>query len=148
MTNCHIFISLTIIIYNNSKSISNKGGRMLNSILINDNGILILQPHGALKEDDFKHAVETIDPYLKEHGKLNGIIIYTKDFPGWEDFAAFTSHLKFIKNHHEKIEKIALVTDSIVGNLGESIASHFISAQIKNFDFTQKDEAMSWIMND
>lgn len=119
---------------------------MLNTVLNSENGILILQPHGALKKEDFVHAVEFINPFIEEHGGLNGIIIYTELFPGWENFSAFCSHLNFIKNHHKKIKKIALVTDSIIGNVGEKIASHFIAAEIKNFDFTDKEKAMDWIM--
>ena len=75
---------------------------MLNTILNKDNGILILQPHGALKREDFDNAVKVIDPFIEEHGKLNGIIIYTKLFPGWEDFAALYRHLTFIKKIFEK----------------------------------------------
>ncbi|SFZ98072.1 Conserved protein [hydrothermal vent metagenome] len=121
---------------------------MLNTILNKENAILMLQPHGALKKEDFEHAAEVIDMYLKEKGKVNGIIIYTKSFPGWEDFAAFSSHLKFIKDHHKEINKIAFVTDSVIGNIADKITSHFVSAEIKNFDFNDKDKAMDWIMGD
>ena len=119
---------------------------MLNTILNKDNGILILQPHGALKKEDFDHAVKVIDPFIEECGKLKGIIIYTKTFPGWEDYAAFNRHLTFIKNHHKKVKKLALVTDSLVGDFGELISSHFISATIKNFDFDNIGDAKAWIL--
>jgi hypothetical protein len=39
-------------------------------------------------------------------------MIYTKSFPGWENFGAFVSHIKFVGGHHRKIERIAAVTDS------------------------------------
>jgi len=119
---------------------------MLNTILNKDNGILILQPHGALKKEDFDNAVKVIDPFIEEHGKLNGIIIYSRSFPGWEDFAAFNRHLTFIKNHHKKIKKLALVTDSMVRDFGELISSHFIAATIKSFDFNNISDAKAWIL--
>ncbi len=119
---------------------------MLNTILNKDNGILILQPHGALKKEDFDNAVKVIDPFIEEYGKLNGIIIYTKSFPGWEDFAAFNRHLTFIKNHHKKIKKLALVTDSVVGDFGELLISHFVAATIKNFNFNNINDAKAWIL--
>jgi hypothetical protein len=31
-----------------------------------------------------------------------GLMIYTKSFPGWENFAAFLSHIQFVKNHQRK----------------------------------------------
>jgi len=119
---------------------------MLNTILDTTTKIVTLQPHGALKKEDFDHAVEIIDPFIKENGILNGVIIYTETFPGWEDFAAFNRHLVFIKNHHKEIKKLAFVTDSMVGDFGEMVSSHFVAATIKNFDYEKLDDARTWIM--
>ena len=119
---------------------------MLNTILDTTTKIVTLQPHGALKKEDFDNAVEIIDPFIKENGELNGVIIYTETFPGWEDFAAFNRHLVFIKNHHKEIKKLAFVTDSMVGDFGEMVSSHFVAATIKNFDYDKLDKARSWIM--
>lgn len=44
-------------------------------------------------------------------------------------FAALSSHLKFVKDHHKKIARIVLVTDSVLGNFAELIASHFVQAE-------------------
>ncbi len=119
---------------------------MLNTIIDKNNGIVTLQPHGALRKEDFDKAVKVIDPFIEEYGKLNGLIIYTKSFPGWEDYAAFNRHLTFIKNHHKEIQKLAFVTDSMVGNFGELISSHFVSAVIKRFDFNKIGDAKTWIL--
>ena len=78
---------------------------MLNTILDSQTKIVTLQPHGALKKEDFDNAVKIIDPFIEMHGKLNGVIIYTETFPGWEDFAAFNRHLVFIKNLKHSITK-------------------------------------------
>jgi hypothetical protein len=120
--------------------------KMLNTIIDKNNGIVILQPHGTLKKEDFDKAVKVIDPFIEEYGKLNGIIIYTELFPGWEDYAALSRHMVFIKNHHKKIKKLAFVTDSMIGNFGELISSHFVSAEIKSFDFNQIEDAKTWIL--
>jgi hypothetical protein len=120
--------------------------KMLNTIIDKNNGIAILQPHGTLKKEDFDKVVKVIDPFIEEYGKLNGIIIYTELFPGWEDYAALSRHMVFIKNHHKKIKKLAFVTDSMIGNFGELISSHFVSAEIKSFDFNQIEDAKTWIL--
>jgi len=121
---------------------------MLNTVLNKETKIVTLQPHGTLKKEDFDAAVKVIDPFIEENGQLNGIIIYAKSFPGWDDFAAFNRHLTFIKNHHKKIKKLAMVTDSIVGEVGEHFASHFVEAVIKNFNYEQIDDARGWILED
>lgn len=119
---------------------------MLNTILDKNTRIVILQPHGALRKEDFDNAVKVIDPFIEENGKLNGIIIYARSFPGWEDYAAFNRHLTFIKNHHKEIEKLAFVTDSLAGGFAELISSHFVAATIKSFDYDKIGDAKTWIL--
>jgi len=121
---------------------------VLNTILDKTTKIVILQPHGALKKEDFDNAVKVIDPFIKENGKLRGIIIYTESFPGWKDYAAFNRHLVFIKNHHKEIKKLALVTNSIVGDFGELVSSHFVEAVVKSFAYNKLEDAKDWILED
>lgn len=120
---------------------------MLNIELDETAGIAIVRPEGALSVNDFDAITQKIDPYLDMHGELAGLIISTESFPGWESFASFIKHVKFVKGHHKKLSHVALVTDSEMGNLAENIASHFVSAKIKHFPFEQIDEAKEWIMN-
>lgn len=120
---------------------------MLNIILDEQHGIAIFEPDEKLSESDFKLAVDKIDPYIDKSGKLNGLIIVTKAFPGWESFAALLSHLSFVKDHHKSILFVAFVTDSPIGNLAERVANHFVSAQIKSFESSELEAAKTWIIN-
>ncbi len=86
-----------------------------------------------MSEDDFRAAAKEIVPFIERTGKLKGIVIHTKSFPGWDSFAALVSHFKFVKGHHKKLSRVALATDSAIGVFGETIASHFINAEIKLF---------------
>jgi len=121
---------------------------MLKVTLNEDEAIVILQPEGALTEKDFDKAVQIINPFIEQKGKLNGMVIYTESFPGWDSFASLIRHLKFVKNHHEKITRLAFVTDSIIGKLSEKISSHFVAAKIKTFPFDQLKSAKKWILED
>jgi pantothenate kinase len=109
--------------------------------------IAILKLEKSLSKDDFLYAKSIIDPFIEQNGKLNGIIIYTKDFPYWNSFSGFISHMKFIKNHHQDVKRLAFVTDSFVGEVGEHVGSHFVSAEVKNFDFDALKEAKEWIVS-
>lgn len=115
----------------------------LNSLV----GIAVLEPEGELSAADFTAASKIIDPYIESAGKLKGIIIHVQSFPGWDSFAALISHFEFIKQHHTQVAHIALVTDSPIGEFAENIASHFVSAEIKNFAFTEFDAAEQWILS-
>ncbi len=121
---------------------------MLRVDLDKKSGIVTLSPDSALSEGDFKKASAAIDPYIEEAGKLQGLIIYTQSFPGWKSFGAFLGHLHFVREHHKQILRVALMTDSAVANLGEKLASHFISAEIKHFQFSRMEEAKHWISKD
>ncbi|BAF72131.1 STAS/SEC14 domain-containing protein [Sulfurovum sp. NBC37-1] len=119
---------------------------MLEVNIDKENALAVLEPHGALSKKDFDNAAKVIDPFILESdGKLNGIIIYTKSFPGWEDFAALSRHITFVKNHHQKIRRLAFVTDTSVIEFSKMIAAPFVDAEIKVFDYDDFEEAKSWI---
>ena len=111
-----------------------------------ENKLVVLEPEGALTKEDFDNAVESIDPFIEQNGKLNGIVIYTESFPGWEDFAALSRHIVFIKNHHQKIKRLAFATNTNVIDYTKAIASPFISAKIEVFPFAKFEEAKAWVL--
>ena len=115
--------------------------------LDNDAKIVVLEPTESLSKDDFLYANSLINPFIEKNGKLNAIIIYTKYFPGWNSFSAFLTHIEFVKEQHKNITKLAFVTDSFVAEMGEKVASHFVSAEIKNFDYDALEEAKEWIIS-
>ena len=41
--------------------------------------------------------------------------------------------------------KVALVTDSALGDVAERLASHFVAAEIKHFPAGQAEAAKRWI---
>ena len=118
---------------------------MLRHELLRDKGILMVEPQGPLKSADFDGLVTEVDPYLAENGRLNGLLICAESFPGWHDFAAFISHLTFIKNHHQKINKVAAVTDSGFLSILPTVAGHFVAAEIRHFPFDEKEKALKWL---
>lgn len=110
-------------------------------------GIVTLIPDGKLSERDFVNAANTIDPFIVKTGILLGIVIVTKQFPGWESFASMIKHFKFVKEHHKKISHVALVTDSKIADIAEILVEHFVSAKIKHFEFEEIEDAKKWILN-
>ncbi len=120
---------------------------MVNVEFDEKNGIVVLIPSGALREEDFANVAEMVDPYITEYGKLNGLIIYTKEFPGWADFSALVTHIKFAKDHHKHIDKVALVSDMTTHDFTASVVNHFVSAEVASFDYNALDEAKKWMVN-
>jgi len=118
---------------------------MIKFELLRDRSILLITPSGPLEKGDFEQLAEEIDPFIASKGKLVGLMIHTESFPGWESLGAFVSHLKFVGDHHRQIERIAAVTNSGFLKIMPRIASHFVHAKIKRFDFCEKDRALKWL---
>ncbi len=78
--------------------------------LIEDEGVLVLRPNGELEAADFERLSAEVDPYIEQAGELNGMMIVAEHFPGWDDLSALGSHLRFVREHQDKIRRIALVT--------------------------------------
>ena len=119
---------------------------MLSVVIDEENLIAVLEPEGSLSKNDFESAANIIDPYIEDNNQLIGLIIHTKSFPGWDSFAALISHLRFVREHHKKISRVAFSTDSVIGKFAESVARHFINAEIKNFSHQELRKAKSWIV--
>ena len=109
--------------------------------------ILYVRPKSSLEEDDFVQLAKTVDPYIEETGDLAGLIIETPAFPGWNSLGAMVTHFRFVRDHHKHIKKIALVTDSALGDVAEHLASHFVSAEIRHFSAGEREAAQQWITN-
>lgn len=118
---------------------------MLDILVDDEKGIVVLSPGDALEQKDFEVAAQRVDDFLEKHDALNGMIISARRFPGWKSFGALMTHLKFIREHHREIKKVAIVTDSAIGGLGEHVADHFVSAEVRHFDFDDYKDAELWI---
>ena len=118
---------------------------MLTHELLRDEGILILRPQGALQASDFTLLASVVDPYIQEHGRLRGIMVDAESFPGWNSFAALASHLRFVRDHHRLIGKIAAVSDGAVFSVAPQLAKHFVKAEVRHFSTNERASALTWL---
>jgi SpoIIAA-like len=123
-----------------------KGTFMIEHSLDAANSILHVRPTSSLEERDFVELAKAVDPYIEASGGLAGLIIEAPAFPGWESLAAMLAHMRFVRDHHRHIKKIAAVTDSAMGNVAEHLASHFVAAEIKRFAAGDLEPARQWII--
>jgi hypothetical protein len=115
--------------------------------LMKDERVLVLEPKGELEAADFERVSQDVDPFIEETGGLNGIMIVAKHFPGWDDFAALSSHVRFVREHHKVVKRVALVTEDRALSAVPRFASRFVDADIKTFPMEQRDAALLWVAN-
>jgi hypothetical protein len=108
-------------------------------------GILTLKPQGPLEKRDFMALRLEIDPYIKAHGVLRGVLIESSGFPLWKNFEALVSHFRFIEEHHRKVERVGVVTDDTVLAVLPALAKHFVSAELRHFKVSERGKAEAWV---
>jgi hypothetical protein len=118
---------------------------MINHKLLLPEGILVLEPDAPLQAADFEGLAREIDPYIAEHGKLTGLMIHARAFPGWANLDAFLAHMRFIESHHQKIHRLAVVTNSSLLTEVPKIAAHLVRAEVKQFPESAYEDALRWL---
>ncbi len=118
---------------------------MLKHKLVLPEGILLLEPTEPLEVADFESVAAEVDPYIAERGKLPGILIHAKSFPGWANISAAMAHMRFIESHHAKIGKLAVVSDNLLLAELPALIDHLIDVEIKHFPESAYNEASTWL---
>ena len=119
---------------------------MIDAQLDAASSILYLRPKAALAQEDFAALGRIVDPYLETHGSLAGIVVEAAAFPGWDSFGALVAHVRFVRDHHRRVRRIAVVTDAALGDVAEKLGSHFVAAEIQHFPAGQLDAARRWVL--
>lgn len=117
---------------------------MIHQIFKDDN-IVVVETTGRLTEEDFQQLTQDVDQHLLGTESIEGLLVHMKLFPGWENLKGLIGHFRFVHDHHRKIKKVALVSDSTIAVLIPKLAEHFVSAELKHFEFSERETAMKWL---
>jgi len=104
----------------------------------------MVTPEAPLAKSDFEELARVVDPYIEKQGSLAALVIEAQSFPGWENFAGLVSHLRFVRDHHRKIQCVAVISDSKLLSVAPHVASHFVAAEIKQFPAAERQAALNW----
>lgn len=118
---------------------------MISFQFMKDENIVTIEPSGPLEQSDFEKLAREIGTRIKENNIPKGLLIHLRAFPGWENFEAFIEHVKFVKQHHKKIKRVAVATDSRFLTIVPGIAKHFVAAEIKHFSYDDTEAAKRWL---
>jgi hypothetical protein len=105
----------------------------------------VLEPSGKLRSEDFDALTARFNARVGATDRVPNIVIHAPDFPGWADFGALVDHIRFVREHHRMIEKVALVSDARFLDIAPTIARHFVRAEIRHFPADSLEAALSWV---
>lgn len=106
--------------------------------------VLEIKISSPLSSEVFEILSHKVDAWIENNGSLQGLVIEAASFPGWKDIGSLISHITFVKNHHKKIQKVALCLDGKLPELAAQAAQHFTEANVKHFSTQDLEEALEW----
>jgi len=112
--------------------------------LLSDKGVIVVEVTQALRARDFDELAATADTWIEAHGHLQGLVIHARRFPGWENLGGLIRHVRFVRDHHRKIKRIALSADGELATLAPRLGEHFVQAEVKSFAYDALDAAIAW----
>ena len=118
---------------------------MLEYHLDRTSGILSLEPRAPLTARDFDALSLDVDGYLTTHNTLAGIVLSLEHVPGWANLTALLRHMRFVANHHERVCRIAVLTNNALLRYLPKIAGYIVDPEFHVFESGQRSAAINWI---
>jgi SpoIIAA-like len=112
--------------------------------LIPESGVIVVEVKQALRAQDFDALAMTADAWIEAHGDLQGLVIHVREFPGWENMGSMLRHLRFVRDHHRHVKRIAFAADTKLASVAPAFADVFIKAEVKRFAYDELDIAIAW----
>lgn len=112
--------------------------------MIPEHAVLLVELQGKLGAEDFDAITATLDAWLESGRALRGFVVHAREFPGWENLGGFFRHLRFVRDHHRKIRRVALAVDGKVAKLAPALVEGLVGAEIQHFGYAEIDRAIEW----
>ena len=112
--------------------------------LLPESGVLVVEVTDPLRAQDFDALAATADSWLATHDGLPGIVLHARTFPGWENIGGLLRHVRFVRDHHRALRRIALAADTRLADLVPRLAEHFVKAEVRHFGYDELDDAIAW----
>ena len=112
--------------------------------LIPEAEVIVVEVKEPLRVQDFDAMAVTADAWIEKHDGLHGVVIHARQFPGWENVKSLLRHIRFVRDHHQKVNRVALAADGKLVTLAPRLAEHFIHAEVKSFGCDELEDAIAW----
>lgn len=113
--------------------------------MVPERGVLVVEPHGRLRAEDFDALDAAADTWIESaDGSLRGVVVHARQFPGWENLGSLLRHVRFVRDHHRKIRRVALAVDGTIAQIAPALVDHFVQAELKQFGADDLEAAIVW----
>jgi len=113
--------------------------------MVPERGVLIVEPHGRLQIEDFDAVDAAADTWIESADRsLRGLVVHARQFPGWDNLGSLLRHVRFVRDHHRKIRRVALAVDGTLAQVAPALVDHFVEAEVKQFGADDLEAAIVW----
>lgn len=112
--------------------------------LLLEEGVVVVKLLAPLATETFEALALTVDHYLATHDRLEGLVVEAQSRPSWENLGSFLRHLGFVRAHHKKIARVALVTDAPIARAAATLADRMLGPEVRSFPADALDGAIGW----
>jgi hypothetical protein len=113
--------------------------------MVPERGVLVVEPHGRLRAEDFDALDAAADTWIESsESALRGVVVHARQFPGWENLGSLLRHVRFVRDHHRKIRRVALAVDGTIAQIAPAVVDHFVQAELKQFGADDLEAAIVW----
>jgi hypothetical protein len=106
---------------------------------------LILEPTGSLSQADLERLRERFEAVAAATGRAPNLLVHAASFPSWADLGALAKHVRFIREHHRRIARVAIVSDARALDVAPVVARRLVAADIRHFPEKELDVALAWV---
>ena len=117
---------------------------MITTEIISANALRITLP-SKLNADDFRQVGPQVDSLISQHGQIR-LLIDASGFNGWDNIEAFETHAGFVRDHQQKIERIAVIAAHDWQHWLIGAFRIFVHPQARAYDKSHETEARQWIV--
>jgi len=116
---------------------------MLEVLTAADN-IVELSLKGTIRSTDFQRIAQHVDGLIARYGMIR-LLLDASEFDGWQDVAAAKTHFLFVKEHHSRVERIAVLGSQQWQHWLASAISVFVHPEVRCFEPDHKKAALKWL---
>jgi hypothetical protein len=98
-----------------------------------------------LKADDFRQLAPEVESIISKYGKIR-LLIDGSRLEGWENIGAFETHAAFVKDHQQKVERIAVIAPHEWQHWLIGAVRVFLHPEVRAFDKNEQGEALRWLL--
>jgi hypothetical protein len=115
----------------------------MHKIIPKEGNLVRVEVSGKLTQEDYDTLIPSWRSTIARYGKMRMLFVM-QDFHGWDPEAAWDD-FRFDLEHHQQVERIAMVGEKEWQHWMTKIGSWFVDAEVRYFDASQEGEAKRWI---